>query len=73
MSKRFLPKTMFLAAVARPRYDLHRKCCWNGKLGLWPLSQEYIAQRSSCNRPKGTVCTRNIEVVNRAVYKDFLI
>ncbi|ETK91396.1 hypothetical protein L915_05004 [Phytophthora nicotianae] len=61
-SKKFIPKTMFLAA-----------CCWNGKLELWPLTEKYIAQRSSCNCPKGTVCTRNIEVVNRAVYKDFLI
>ncbi|KAG3115011.1 hypothetical protein PI124_g740 [Phytophthora idaei] len=46
---------------------------WDGKLGLWPLTEEYVAQRSSRNRPKGTVCTRNIDVVNRDVYKDFLI
>ncbi|ETL44803.1 hypothetical protein L916_04953 [Phytophthora nicotianae] len=63
-SKKFIPKTI---------YNPHRKCCWNGKQELWPLTEKYIAQRSSCNCPKGTVCTRNIEVVNRAVYKDFLI
>ncbi|KAG2970196.1 hypothetical protein PC120_g26610 [Phytophthora cactorum] len=32
-SKRFIPKTMFLAAVAGPRYDPNRKCMWDGKLG----------------------------------------
>ncbi|KAG2836132.1 hypothetical protein PC112_g5398 [Phytophthora cactorum] len=46
---------------------------WDGKLGLWPLTEEYVAQRSSRNRPKGTVCTRNIDVVNRNIYKNFLI
>uniref|UniRef100_H3G690 Transposase n=1 Tax=Phytophthora ramorum TaxID=164328 RepID=H3G690_PHYRM len=72
-SKRFIPKTMLLAAVARPRYNHHRKCRWDGKIGMWPLTEEYVAQRGSRNRPKGTVCARNIEVVDRVVYRDYLV
>ncbi|ETO77134.1 hypothetical protein F444_07635 [Phytophthora nicotianae P1976] len=51
-SKNFIPKTMFLAAVARPRYDFHRKCRWSGKIGIWALTEEYVAQRSSKYRPR---------------------
>ncbi|ETL44576.1 hypothetical protein L916_05140, partial [Phytophthora nicotianae] len=50
--KNFIPKTMFLAAVARPTYDFHRKCRWNGKIGIWALTEKYVAQRSSQYRPK---------------------
>ncbi|ETO76636.1 hypothetical protein F444_07974 [Phytophthora nicotianae P1976] len=64
-SKNFIPKTMFLAAVARPRYDFHRKCRCNGKIGIWALTEEYVAQRSSQYRPTGTICTRNIESIDR--------
>ncbi|ETP33198.1 hypothetical protein F442_18222 [Phytophthora nicotianae P10297] len=41
-SKNFIPKTMFLAAVARP----------SGKIGIWALTEEYVAQRSSKYRPR---------------------
>ncbi|KAH7485553.1 uncharacterized protein KRP23_4600 [Phytophthora ramorum] len=40
-SKRFIPKTMFLAAIARPRYDYNRKTMFDGKLGIWPLTEDY--------------------------------
>ncbi|ETN00064.1 hypothetical protein PPTG_18335 [Phytophthora nicotianae INRA-310] len=33
-SKNHIPKTMFLAAVARPRLDPHCKKEWDGKVGL---------------------------------------
>nr|CCA22684.1 hypothetical protein OsJ_02110 [Albugo laibachii Nc14] len=67
-SKRFIGKTMFLAAVARPW-----KCMFDGKIGLWPFVEEYVAKRNSKNRQKGTILTVNIEVVNRDVYRQFLI
>uniref|UniRef100_H3GWW9 DDE-1 domain-containing protein n=1 Tax=Phytophthora ramorum TaxID=164328 RepID=H3GWW9_PHYRM len=37
-SKNFISKTMFLAAVTRPR-----NCIWNGKLGIWAFTEEYVA------------------------------
>ncbi|ETP54784.1 hypothetical protein F442_00598, partial [Phytophthora nicotianae P10297] len=72
-SKQSIPKTMFLAAVARPRYDYHRKAMFDGKLGIWPLVEDYIAQRNSANRPAGTVLTRNIASIDRDVIKEFLL
>ncbi|GMF36945.1 unnamed protein product [Phytophthora lilii] len=65
-SKDFIPKTMFLAAVARPRI-------WDGKLGIWAFTEEYVAQRRSKYRTKGTLCVRNIESVTRDVYKEYLL
>ncbi|ETI48513.1 hypothetical protein F443_07458 [Phytophthora nicotianae P1569] len=72
-SKRFIPKTMFLAALARPRYDPHRKQQWDDKLGVWSFTEKYEAQRSSKNRAKGAVCTRNIDTVDREVYREYLV
>ncbi|GMF12463.1 unnamed protein product [Phytophthora lilii] len=51
-SKNFIPKTMFLAAVARPRI-------WDGNLGIWAFTEEYVAQRTSKYRTKGTLCQNN--------------
>jgi hypothetical protein len=36
-SKRFITKVMFMAAVARPRYDPNKKALFNGKIGICPL------------------------------------
>ncbi|KAG3235725.1 hypothetical protein PI124_g19248 [Phytophthora idaei] len=52
---RNIEKTMFLAAAARPRWDPHRKTEFGGKIGLWPFTEDYVAQRSSKNRPAGTM------------------
>ncbi|KAE9067674.1 hypothetical protein PF002_g28284, partial [Phytophthora fragariae] len=54
-SKRFIPKTMFLAALARPRYDPHRKQRWDGKVGIWSFTEKYAAKRRSKNRAKGEI------------------
>lgn len=34
-NKRFIEKVMTLFANARPRYDAHRKCLFDGKIGAW--------------------------------------
>ncbi|KAH9109621.1 hypothetical protein AeMF1_015339 [Aphanomyces euteiches] len=54
-SKGFITKVMFLAAVARPRYDYHRKTEFDGKIGIWPFVELVPAKRSSKNRPKGSI------------------
>ncbi|KAG3136913.1 hypothetical protein PI126_g17609 [Phytophthora idaei] len=59
-SKRFIPKMMFLAAVARPRFDESTGTMFDGKIGMWPLTETYVAMRASVNRKKGTLCTRNV-------------
>jgi hypothetical protein len=71
-SKRFITKVMFLAAVARPRYDSHRKCMFDGKLGIWPFVQHEPARRNSKNRPKGTMITVP-QTVTSEVYRDMIV
>jgi hypothetical protein len=46
---------------------------FDGKLGIWPLTEEYVAQRASINRPRGAVLTRNIASVDREVIKQLLL
>ncbi|EEE59775.1 hypothetical protein OsJ_12279 [Oryza sativa Japonica Group] len=48
-----IDKVMFLAAVARPRYNEEGICTFNGK---------EPAQRTSQNRPRGTLVTKTIKV-----------
>ncbi|KAG6948766.1 hypothetical protein JG688_00014964 [Phytophthora aleatoria] len=67
-SKNFIPKTMFVAAAARPS-----KGRWNGKIGLWPFTEQYEAKKKSRYIDKGKLCTRNIETVNRDVSRSYLI
>ncbi|KAE8999534.1 hypothetical protein PR003_g21400 [Phytophthora rubi] len=63
---------MFLAAVARPRYDCHRKVHFDGKIGIWPIVEETTAQRSSVNRPKGAPVTKSVSVT-RVLYRKLLV
>ncbi|KAF0682515.1 Aste57867_25371 [Aphanomyces stellatus] len=71
-SKRFLTKVMFLAAVARPRYDVNRKRIFDGKIGIWPFVEKSPAKRKSKNRAKGTLVTKSVSV-DSAVYTDMVL
>lgn len=44
-SKRYITKVMFLAAVARPRFDSNKNCTFNGKIGIWPFVFQQEAKR----------------------------
>ncbi|DBA01501.1 TPA: hypothetical protein N0F65_004851 [Lagenidium giganteum] len=54
--KSHIVKVMFLCAVARPRDD------WDGKIGIWPLVEDYVTQRDNCNRPKGITIQKPVSV-----------
>ncbi|KAF0746007.1 hypothetical protein AaE_008300 [Aphanomyces astaci] len=56
-SKRFITKVMFLAAVARPRYDFPKKSMFDGKIGIWLFEVQLPVQRNSKYRVKGTMLT----------------
>ena len=71
-SKRFGIKVMFLAAVARPRWDTNRNLWFDGKIGMWPFTEVVLAQRCSANRPAGTLITKPINVTTVG-YRHFLI
>eukprot|EP00904_Undaria_pinnatifida_P000538 jgi/Undpi1/10485/HiC_scaffold_29.g12935.m1 len=65
-------KVMFLAAVARPRWDASRNRQFDGKIGIYPFTVQRAAQRNSRNRAAGTMVTSSVEV-NRATYTQKLI
>ena len=72
-SKRFSTKVMFLAAVARPRWDAHRNQQFNGKLGIWPFITTEAAKRSSRNRSAGTLVTKSMTSVTNVECREFLL
>lgn len=73
VSKNFLPKVMFLAAVARPRFDSHRNVTFDGKIGVFPFVIREPAKRTSVNRVAGTMETKPILSVTRAIIRSFYI
>lgn len=73
VSKNFLPKVMFLAAVARPRFDSHRNVTFDGKIGVFPFVIREPAKRTSVNRVAGTMETKPILSVTRAITRSFYI
>lgn len=68
-SKRFISKVMFMAAVARPRFDTSSNTYFNGKIGIWPFVSYEPAQRNSKNRVAGTVEIKPILSVNKQVIR----
>lgn len=66
-SKRFVTKMMFLVAVARPCVDKSSGDWFDGKVGLWPLTTQQPAARTSRNRPRGTLVTKPIKSVTSSV------
>ncbi|KAJ0407208.1 hypothetical protein ATCC90586_004520 [Pythium insidiosum] len=71
--KPVLTKENELERLTHVLFDPHRKTWFDGKIGLWPLTEKYVAKRASRNRPAGTVCTRNVETVDRLLYKKYII
>ncbi|XP_058759685.1 uncharacterized protein LOC131633000 [Vicia villosa] len=72
-SKNFISKVMFLAAVARPRFDSEGNETFSGKIEIFPFVNEQPAKRSSANRVAGTLENKLIASVTREVNKMFLI
>ncbi|TBU00910.1 hypothetical protein CWI39_1540p0010 [Hamiltosporidium magnivora] len=73
LTKRFITKIMFMAAVARPRYDAHRNLYFDGKIGIWQFVYKEPAQRNSKNMAKGTIITKNMESVTAVHCKNMMI
>lgn len=70
-NRRYIGKVMFLAAVARPRYDARRKSYFDGKIGMWPIVEYVAAKRKSNNRVRGAVEVKNVNMT-RAIYVKML-
>jgi hypothetical protein len=63
---------IFLAAVARPRYDPEGECTFDGKIGMFPFIERVAAKSTSKNCEKGTIETK-LRPVNKNRYRDFMI
>jgi hypothetical protein len=59
---------MFLAAVARPRYDYSTGNGFDGKVGIFPMVTERLAQRTTNNQAKGDVITVPLAVDKQVYY-----
>jgi hypothetical protein len=70
--KSYIGKVMFLAAVARPRWDYHEHKQWDGKIGIWPIGNYTKAKRNSVNRPAGTTEWENVNI-DHELYRDLLV
>ena len=69
-SKGSVPKVMFLCALARPRYV--GRTFFDGKIGIWPIGYMKPAERTSANRPAGTLEWCSVKV-DRKEYRDMMI
>ena len=70
--KSHILKIMFLCAVARPRFNAAGECIFDGKIGIWPIVERVVAQRSSGNRPAGTVEYKPTNVTQE-LYREYMI
>ncbi|GMF48789.1 unnamed protein product [Phytophthora fragariaefolia] len=70
-NKRYIGKVMFLAAIARPRYDFTTKKYFDGKIGIWPIVERTKAKKTSKTRVAGTPITKNINM-SRKIYVQML-
>lgn len=68
-----ITKVMFLAAVARLRFDANHNEVFSGKIGIFPFTYKEPAKRTSKNRVAGTMETKAILQVNRDVFRSYLI
>ncbi|VFQ77118.1 unnamed protein product, partial [Cuscuta campestris] len=66
-------KPYLCESVGRPRYGEGGDVLWDGKIGIFPFTFEQAAQRSSKNRPAGTLETKAEPTVNRDVMKRMLL
>lgn len=57
-SKRFIPKVMFLTAVAPPDPDNN----FDGKIGCWAITEKYTAKRNSKHFQKGDVYDKQVSM-----------
>ena len=60
--KSHISKVLFMCCQARPRWLTDERRWWDGKLGMWPIGEWTVAQRSSANGPAGTPEWQNTSV-----------
>ena len=72
-SKRVVTKVMFMATVARPRYDHHKKSWFNRLIGIFPFTEFKEAKRTSYRRKKETMEQVPITRVTNLEHEQMLV
>lgn len=72
-SKRFVPKVMFMCAVARPWYGSNGDLLFDGKIGIFPFIVQEPAQRSSKYRRRGEMVTKPLQSITKQHMRRMLI
>ncbi|XP_057545833.1 uncharacterized protein LOC130824831 [Amaranthus tricolor] len=72
-SKRFVPKIMFMCAVARPIFSSEGEMIFDGKIGIFPFTHEVAAQRNSKNRKRGEPETKLIQSITKVHTRDMIV
>ncbi|XP_042060647.1 uncharacterized protein LOC121804947 [Salvia splendens] len=72
-SKRFITKVMFMGAVSRPQFGTDGKTIFDGKIGIFPFTEQVPAKRKSKNRPRGTLEIKPIPSVNKEAMRECLL
>ncbi|DBA03820.1 TPA: LOW QUALITY PROTEIN: hypothetical protein N0F65_005710, partial [Lagenidium giganteum] len=67
--KRYITKVMLLTAVTRPRYDYKCQRGFDGKIGIFPIVSERIAQRTTKIQTKRDTVTVPASVDKKVYYE----
>jgi hypothetical protein len=70
--KSHIIKAMCLTAMARPRKGPVTGVWWDGMISTWIFVKQESAQRTSKNRPAGTLETKSVSVDRKAMTEMFL-
>jgi hypothetical protein len=68
-----MKKIMFMAAVARPKYDTQSSTWFSGLIEIWGFTKLEAAKRSSKNREKGTLETKPIASIDNKEHGKMMI
>lgn len=68
-----IPKAMFIAVVAKLRFNDNKECIFDGEIGVFPFIEKVATKRSSKNREKETIVTKLIDSINKDAIRNVLI
>ncbi|XP_021854535.2 uncharacterized protein [Spinacia oleracea] len=72
-SRRFIKKVMFIGSVARPQFNEIGEVLFDGKIGIFPFTEQIPAKRRSKNRARGTLETKVVQSITKEVIRQKLI
>ena len=73
LSKRYVPKIIFMSAMAKPLFSNDGEQIFNGKIGIFPFATQVPAQRSLKNRKKRDMETKTIQSITKNHMRDMIV